>query len=47
MVAEIGALVALVALKDSAPVPEAASPMDVLLLVQLYTVPTIFGEEVN
>ena len=40
MVAVIGATVALVAIKPGIlPVPDAASPMAVLLLVQLYTVP--------
>ena len=35
IVAVIGALVVLVALKDKAPVPDAASPIAVLLFVQL------------
>ena len=47
IVAEIGAPVALVALNERAPVPDAANPIAVLLFVQLYTVPTIFGVEVN
>ena len=42
IVAIIGVVPVLVGVKDRLPVPLAANPMSVLLLVQLYTVPVAF-----